>query len=338
MKKYGLESQVSYLNGGENLKHIIFNQLAQIKYNFIDPVVFNTVAKEVTTNKLFWNSLHNGELRINDRVLLKDYKISEWIPFTPGQYFTKSGIDHRKKAVEYNYEHDEYYPSGKGEMIKGGLGCVRLNKILFKNSEYYVIGASSNSFFHESIPVVLNTDQYKYAQDACEGKKTYKVEIVGKIVELPNYEVIDKRYGIGTPKVCLVANHIYIKKSVSTKRLITIGIAFSYDTQDNMYWTFRSASLSSKENHFNNSREWLLDYMQRYSENRKVKLLNDFDAKVRWFDNVELPLSDIQRGIMVDENARRAADSYSYEFRLGSTKIYKTNIENISNSKINIKY
>ncbi|WP_430973307.1 hypothetical protein [Sunxiuqinia rutila] len=132
-----------------------------------------------TTSESFWSSILQNEfkcsrnnqpkLQNNQIVKLKDFFLTEWTPKLPGRVWTRDGemnlIEGIQDVVGETNIHDKIYnvlgPSGKGKMMTGGFGSVRIKPRT--NSDYcMLLNAVSVNDWHcdYGIPLIVSKPVY----------------------------------------------------------------------------------------------------------------------------------------------------------------------------------
>lgn len=79
---------------GDDFEHAIEAQLAPANL-ILSPAVTAASARAADnhcdTNESFWGKVLNEEIRANTTVLLRDFRLFEWFPRSPGLFHTKRG-------------------------------------------------------------------------------------------------------------------------------------------------------------------------------------------------------------------------------------------------------
>jgi hypothetical protein len=84
----------------------------------------------------------------------------EWIPTSPGQYFTDEAVEMRRNAMDRSKEYIqpdqkfiEFRPNEKAGMIRGGLGSLRIGqrklkaKVKISFAYHQMLSATKASLF-----------------------------------------------------------------------------------------------------------------------------------------------------------------------------------------------
>jgi hypothetical protein len=113
-------------------------------------------------NQSFWlDALHQQHFP-GTYCILDDFTLTEWLPFSPGRFFTESAQQARKYAEGFVADNGrEYLPNGKLSMVTGGIGCIRLAERPVRGNTLFFLGASSSGVAHEGIPIAMTLEEYR---------------------------------------------------------------------------------------------------------------------------------------------------------------------------------
>jgi len=262
-----------------------------------------------TSNKTFWQDIILGNTYVGKRVLLSSFDLLEWIPYSPGLFFTTKAIEQRKKALKYYNRRDgEYLPMGKQSMVMGGVGSVRLSSFETKFGFKYLLGATSNGVCHEGIPVIVNQKTYNRVIDSIKETGSCNCIIEGTIQILPVKKSLIQ-HDLSIPKICIYADRIRLPfKQSSNIPDITAYLCYSplngYEESElEKKWTFCSFYPDKQDEDLKSSVDWMLNYIDRHSINDGNNIiLSEFDEHKKHFENpIEFPLNQIMKG-QIDEN------------------------------------
>lgn len=272
--------------------------------------------QKYTDNKQFWQDTFLGYNHLGKRIKLSGFHSMEWVPNTPGLYFSNRAVESRKKAQRYwKSRNQEYIPLGKSMMILGGIGCVRVSGIETDHGYKYLICATSNGIAHQGIPILLNQNLYEKVISSIKYRGYDSVDIEGTIQILPKDKSII-RYEFNIPKFCIVANKIKRVSSKSRSKVnpwVTINLCFSKSSSDKLTknWTFCSFIPNRNEDNLRSATDWMLDYISRYTDNSKPSILSNFDEHKNHFDNsVEFPINNLKNGNFDIELLKSYANKY----------------------------
>ncbi|SFE29649.1 hypothetical protein [Spirosoma endophyticum] len=348
----------SYIDRNDILSQIVnLFDLSLIRKIFFNDSPNRTREVQCSENYQFWKNAIQSNYYPEQVICLNNFKILEWLPFSPGLFFTDEAINSRNLAlnearvgsislkmlgaygdkIPRNYI--ELPPSGKGQMIKGGIGSIRLTSKIFKNEEKYFLCASSNGVSHEGIPMVISANEYSKVIDKIKTESRFDIRfsICGKLKMLP-VEFSSFKFSRGIPKYYLDVDSIYPEHNqssplnMSTNQIVSVAIMYGVDN-DMRYdskWSFCQFTPDSQDKQLNVAVNWLKDYAFRYSENKEPIIIGDFDEQKEHFDNVEFPISKIINGDYNPEIVQSYFKRNHINLTLNMGDVFK----NISNTTI----
>jgi hypothetical protein len=258
-------------------------------------------------NASFWRDALFEKHFAGARVILRNFRLTEWLPFAPGRYYTDQAAGEREMAAYMiSSSRDEYTPSGKGAMVRGGIGCIRLNERQIRGERMFFLGATSTGTAHQGVPVALPESGYRKVIARIKEDGCCPATLVGSLDsladEMPSFE-----FDAEIPRYCFVTNDLTVGDRNNSEELVaTAAIMFSTERSDQegpmhgqpqmigRSWTFCSFRPGSNRAVLE-AAEWLTDYARRYSS-KDPTVLTDFDERHRLFPHVEFPLTDIVNG------------------------------------------
>ena len=226
--------------------NILYNSVESDRYN---ENRWNRSDKAYSSNSSYWKETLLDYNYIGQTILLKDFAVIEWLPSSPGLFFTGKAEHARRKAEQYfNPEHWEYLPLGKLEMIMGGVGSVRLGSERISNRDKYFMCATSNGASHEGIPLIMDRSIYLQMIDEVKTKGYCKGDIIGTI-EILRTEKSVITFDREIPKYCLLVEDFKHTNKEAKKISVTVAAAFQSDEfrtyrrtaemmRDNFAWTY----------------------------------------------------------------------------------------------------
>jgi hypothetical protein len=158
----------------------------------------------------FWNdvlgySSIENRIRPGDKILLKGFAISSWIPRAPGLFWKKESKMLRQRAFRELESYDRgfaiYNPVGKTLLTLGGVGNLRL----LPNSSGRLICASSSGEYWGGVPILLKDDAWHTHADLNSGSI---VDIQGTWELLPHEQSILLTGDKGVPRGCIMVNDL----------------------------------------------------------------------------------------------------------------------------------
>ncbi len=338
--------------GGQNISedditHVLAEALKAVLYNNVrletQPSVPDRIYRD---NHSFWQDAIASKHFPGTIIVLENFHLTEWVPFSPGLYYTPDAIWMRRNASQYiSHERDEYTIKGKISMVQGGIGTVRLAEKTIAGQKICFLGASSTGIGHQGIPVALPIAEYCKLMSPIREQGGCLATITGSLHSLTE-EMPSLQYGREIPRYCFFAEEVLLHKvSDKSDLLTTVAIMFTTenihgyrrnDTEDdtitNKSWTFCSFHPQEAQQDVQLAAEWLTDYAKRYTSTEPY-ILTDFDEQYRLFPSVEFPLCKIVRGEVDLERLRAYRDQV---VMYGGTYIDKYFKEMIMGDKIDV--
>jgi hypothetical protein len=254
------------------------------------------------------------ELLPNEVVKLNQFKLTEWVPWSPGTIWTNDSYEMRLRAMDHidsQGEHGTIYkPAGKTLMVCSGIGNVRFER----HNNYKLLCATTESASH-GIPIVLTGEAYDEIRNDIVRNGVIVADILGyhsPVADLEN-NPIDGRieYGIGVPRNCILVDSSRNISIISEESEIEAhALSIFGDVQSNQ-WNFCFSSFDPKvESSIQSSANFLNNYAHQYNGS----VLLDFD-EICMRTNALFSLSDIARGIVNGRQLRLVINSIREYYR-----------------------
>jgi len=262
-----------------------------LKQENIVPVDKHRYMNRYDAEEAIWHDIFNEKLVKKNRVCLKDFTLLEWIPQAPGLYHTSEARRSRENAFfMHRLSVDDktvlFDPYGKGQMIKGGIGCMRIDDRIIQGERTFFLCATSSGVAHRGIVIALNEDLYDQISENI--KRGITCNIYGEIRTLGNDSSVYICKEI--PKLCLYAHYIDDIKPVSGVLDVTASVSFegTVEGKKGIFYTyshFDPKSLSSLKE--------CVEWIERNYVNKMYKgtILTDFDEERRHFSGIVFPVN-----------------------------------------------
>lgn len=252
-------------------------------------------------NNELWEAILLERVRAPMRVVLDSFFLFEWMPRSPGLFYTPDAVRARREAARYIMKVDEgmvvYSPKGKQSMLDGGLGCLRLKPV----GDLWFLGASSTATAHEGIPIAMDDDLYQSCIDEIAERGALVRDVHGQLTFMP--EELERLYTDyrEVPKVYLRVTELRKPthpQSRSTAGL-TVSVAASFEgtweERRGVYATYASLNPGAPDS-FRETVEWLeQDYVRRMHDGI---ILTDFDQQRSHFANAPFSLAKVMAGTL----------------------------------------
>lgn len=337
----GGEEGVTEVIHERNLIEVLIDALLNASYKSVSQSTVITTSsqyEEYTDNESFWRDALSQKLYPGKRIKLKDFHIIEWLPFSPGCFFTPTAIQARKDAlILWQDKLQEYSPNGKASMISGGIGSIRLAEKIVDENTIYFLGVSSSGISHEGIPIVLKSTCYNQIIELIKTHGGSKATLLGYLKQLPG-NIISLNYAQGIPRYCFCTEEILSPKpSENNSLLVTVAIMFLTHPEKYINLSSRNHSWSycsfvpRASNNLEKEVDWLTQYAKRYSEGSPL-ILTDFDEQYQLFDcKIEFPISDIVSGKINMKDLHKYNTGFQNYFEAGSiTEWYNKLLRNVT--------
>ncbi len=345
---------------GANDKRLYSQQLI---VDTVDVGLFGQVAPDLLqtsgaarfhSNEELWAKILKGSLGHGDAIVLDNFQLLEWLPTSPGRYFTDDAARGRSSAKEYwDWTAGEYLPLGKSEMVLGGVGSVRLAPRFVRGGEVCFFGATSNGISHQGLPVITPIDEARHVLEAIRSDGAWAGSVSGTLWPLPvDYSPLsfDRRI----PKYYLFADRLQCDGTTNSEPLVTVAITYGSTygegTPESVggiainpvkNWSFASFNPSEGEAALDEAVDWLGKYAVRHTKSYvnnewkqfPVSIVGDFDETQSHFDNpIEFPLTSILGG----QYDNRVLDFYGRVLNITINKevVMGDKLENIHNATI----
>lgn len=226
-----------------NYKRISEDDLANIFKRLFDLQQFKNIKfQEKDTNRLeiysnqeFWIKAENRDIFSGQAVRLKNFIITEWVPFSPGLFYTEEAMAARREAESFvNMEYREYTPKGKFSMVNGGVGALRLTPKVISTKEFNIWGATSTGIVHQGLPLLVNNDIYLKYIDQIKYNRGIRATIIGRLRLIQDSKIIRANYPLGIPKFCLEVQDFLDVEEVNVDILVAIAISYRNRSSDRL--------------------------------------------------------------------------------------------------------
>lgn len=277
--------------------------------------------KIFNSNTEFWTNSIQNKLYAGQIIKLNNFNILEWIPASPGLFYTPHAESQRRAALRSHekWRHEteniftrafvnpilkpiELRPDEKMGMVQGGYGSLRVAPKFVNNELQHIVCASSNGVSHEGLAITLKQSQFVRIIEDIRGGKIPIVNITGRLMILPKeLSPINLKYHDDIPKFYLDVEELEIIKTKSAENaIISVAITYSkvsdYLRSSSFSYSFCSFSPTENNKDLKEAVLWLQDYAVRYSEEKDPIIIGDFDEEYNHFENVEFPIKEIANG------------------------------------------
>ncbi len=249
------------------------------------------------SNQDIWNAVINESLCNGAVVTLENFLLLEWVPRSPGLYYTNRGKyareDARRNIASIENGVVIYNPYGKQSMLDGGVGNIRLKPVIHENIALSLMSATSTGICHQGFPVALPKDLYVTYLPEIRRKGAICCTVVGELMFVPDkLESMYHGYS-GVPKLFLQVGEIRrpqsLQDSQSDDLRVSLAVSFKseFEGQSKPYACYVSFAPHKKAS-FQDSLNWMEhDYITTQYQG---KVLTDFDEQTNHFPDAVFSL------------------------------------------------
>jgi len=311
----------------EDAKHVIDRQLSTANY-LLPPASGKKVRDYLFyDNNSVWEAVLMERNRAYSIVTLNSFFLFEWIPLSPGLYYTEDGRRARKNARKFITGIEDgaivYSPHGKGFMIRGGVGNIRIQPREVEGTPLWFMSASSGGTCHEGFPVALPQDLYDEVIDEIQERGAVVRTITGKLKFIPKNLV--NLYGgyREVPQLYLLADSIRKPEIEKSRRMaelkVSVAVSFvsEYEGREGVYASYVHFDPGDKES-VTGHIKWMEEI---YVKTRyKGQIVTDFDEQMSRFSDATFSLSKVMGGKL---------DRAEVERTIQTIHIYTRNVDGL---------
>ena len=257
-----------------------------------------TVVQEVPdflfkTNREFWRSVIYENVRALHWVTLENFQISGWYPRSPGLYHEENAEFLRKEAESHVDERDGeriYTPTGKGNMIDGGIGSVRFKAINIEGEDCWLCTATSDQHCHSGVPLAI--PNFLYREIDINSGDSFR--ITGEIRYLPDF--LHEQYfhhWLKIPQLYVLVEKIewldFGKKPILITPMVFFKKASAERWRDNRASVTFARCYSSTFIEVNVAASWMQEYVERHDG----EIITNFDQQRPIFKDAPFSLQKL---------------------------------------------
>ncbi|MBT7015632.1 MAG: hypothetical protein HN965_05035 [Anaerolineae bacterium] len=287
--------------------------------------------KRVTSNQEAWQLFLNEELYDTRRITLTHFHLFEWFPLTPGLFHTPSARQNRENAYKMRFKAQNgrsyFNPYGKADMLRGGIGAVRLRPRKVLEEPHFFMTASSNGVCHEGFPVLIPRRFYGRLKARLLRDGAVPVTLSGEMRylfdDLPTFFEGHREI----PQLYLHVDQIEdLPQPRAELKEYTVSAAISFvgkfDGQEGVYATYATFNPARRDS-LHQAVRWLEEF---YVEGQyEGVVVTDFDEIQPRFPNVLFGLPDLMAGELNQNKIKSFLQKYGMKENAGQPfyMIYK---------------
>lgn len=287
--------------------------------------------RTIDSNEEFWRTAptaYEGQ-----EVALRSFVVMEWLPASPGRYFTPRAVENRNEAMQFMAPgHTEYLPLGKLQMILGGIGSVRLSAKQTFLGRTHFLGATRSGVSHEGLPIAVPHETYRDLAPRLNEIGACLCDITGTVEIVPG-DIGSVGYDVGIPKYMVAVSGIDIHDRIPSGAQVSVSIIYRGAARDYQMgsgpdaalgWSFFgfSALANRKKDgppHLQTAVEWLQDYARRHSVFPDPPIFCDFDERMDHFEMpVDFRIEDLFRGDLDARLVEKYSRRYGVTFQISN--------------------
>jgi hypothetical protein len=305
----------------DDLGHGVDAQLATS--SLVLPPMPATVAadRHFRTTSEFWWAVLSEDVRARRTVVLHDVLLSEWFPLSPGLYYTKQGADAREKArghilplsAEEQATYDSSQPpnpvvydlNGKRQMLRGGIGCVRLTRKLTPDGPLWFMSASTYLSAEQGVPLALTDADYEQYIDDITKHGVLACTVTGKLTFLPESLLSLYRDYSGVPGLYVLVEKIERGTraiALQQGRCPTVSVAVMFTSDHGVSATYVDF-VPGQTGTLDQRLPWLDYYVARHGGT----VITDFDEQMTRFPHAVFSLQKVTSGTLKESELMSVA-------------------------------
>jgi hypothetical protein len=255
-----------------------------------------------SSEEAFWNdALGSRSFYETSQVLLEDFVVMDWVPRSPGRYHSQEGRAARDRAaghtltttIEDRGGHSVLYdPYGKGAMIGGGVGCLRLAMKTIGGETFKLLSASTSGMAHAGVVVALRSSDYGSLAASIAERGGTRCTLLGELRYWNVDRLLPLGATVGIPRIYLQVSDIDPSAGKMPRLDATPAIVFKSDDGElpGNFYTFAHVD-PADGSALERCVRWMLENYVEGLYNGRV--LTDFDETTPRFAATACPLRDV---------------------------------------------
>jgi hypothetical protein len=180
----------------------------------------------------FWTDALSERLFESARVTLKDFVVMDWLPRSPGRYYTPAAKRSRREAGHFVLERTGgrvvYDVSGKAQMVNGGIGALRLLMKEIGGEKLQFLGATTTGTAHRGAVLAVRAHDYATIAEQVAVKGGVRCNVHGEIRFWRPDDHLPTTSAVGVPRIYVSVDKIAVQAGLIGSPLdVTPAIVFS---------------------------------------------------------------------------------------------------------------
>lgn len=279
--------------------------------------------KNALTNEDVWRLFVNEQLYDTRRVTLEHFHLFEWFPVSPGEYHTPEARESRREAYHHVFQtpegHTYFDPGGKGRMLRGGVGAVRMRPRMIAGEPQYFMSVSSNGVCHEGFPVLIPRRFYGQIKPRLLQEGAVPVTISGEMRYLLEEQPAFFNSHRQIPALYLHVDDLEVlpvPRNEVNNYVISVATSFvgKYEQREGIYSTFATFD-PAKAGALDKSITWLEEFY--VTKTYKGVIITDFDEVKPRFPGAVFGLPELMAGKLDQEGIKQFMESHGIPANVG---------------------
>lgn len=256
------------------------------------------------SNEGVWKQFNQEQLFDTRRVTLEYFHLFEWFPLAPGKFHTEQAQNERVQAGNFLMRSSDgsffYAPEGKGLMLEGGVGAVRLRPTGINGQNFYFMSASANGVCHEGFPVLIPQEFYGPLKQRMLADGAVPAVLSGEMKYVPKEALTFFGNPRAFPQLYLHVDDIKVldkPRPEITRFYVSVAVSFQGVVEGNMgqYMTYCTFDPSSKVS-FDRAIDWIDNFYVK--SQYKGTVITDFDDVYPHFPDAVFELAALRSGTL----------------------------------------
>jgi len=259
--------------------------------------ITNQPSARYDSEKKLWEDIFNSTISDSQNIVLEKFNVMEWIPRSPGLYHTEHAMVDRRRAIHHitnEFGKDIVFePYGKDQMIRGGVGCLRILPKDLGDTTLRFLCATNSGKAHRGFIIAMKEDIFSKVIESVQEKGAFTAKLKGEIRFLfEKRNDIPMYWNEKIPRVYLLIDDVSDIGKPEPDNSLDVTAAVTFENDDFRYPLFTYS-------HFDPTKEGDIDRCVKWIEERYVReyqngiVLTDFDEKQSHFSNTVFPVKSL---------------------------------------------
>jgi hypothetical protein len=295
-------------------KGFIVDHLANSCLYRVGQCADNSPDQRFTSNRDYWKAVLLQPSMTFRNVMLENFQIVDWFPRSPGLYHTANAALLRSTAFENANTANGvtiFSPHGKNQMVRGGIGSIRLSPHTLNGDLCWFTTATSDGFCHSGIPLAIPEDLLgkTIGKNGFDSSRWF--DVIGQVRAIPDSmnEYLDQSY-VRVPLTYVKVGELRPDRPKANSRPVSISPMAYFVSNEGQGVTFFSC-FADNYGAVDNAAEWIGDYVTK----EKGEILTDFDQQRRLFGGLPLGLDEVMRGRVEAEVLHQLFGSFGHRMK-----------------------